>query len=227
MSNSSLPPTFADLRRGGPPLATAACLLVAAGLALSVDLPLAQWLRQDPSPVPKDLARLTTWAEAFANALGVAVFILAVYVLDPAIRPRVPRLMAASLGAGLMADLVKLSIQRTRPREFDYAGGVFETFGPLINIGHGTGQQSFPSAHSATAVGLAVGLAWYYPRGRWLFATLAVLACSQRLVSDSHFLSDVLSGATVGYLVGWACMGHTGLGRQFDRLEAWLSRCSA
>jgi membrane-associated phospholipid phosphatase len=223
MSGSPLSPACEARHWGWTQTAIAAGLVIGAGLALSVDVPLAQWLRSDP-PLPKAFVRLTTWAEAFANAIGVAVFILAVYVLDPTSRVAVPRLMAASWGAGLAADVVKLTIERTRPREFDYVGGVWDTFGPLINIGAGTGHQSFPSAHSAVAVGLAIGLSWRYPRGRWLFAGLAALACMQRLVSVSHFLSDVLSGATIGYLVGWACIGQTRLGQMFDRLECRLRR---
>ena len=81
----------------------------------------------------------------------------------------------------MAADLAKLSIQRLRPREFNYQGGVFDTFGPLWNVGHGHGSQSFPSAHVASAVGLAVALCWLYPRGRALFVGLALLACLQRM----------------------------------------------
>ncbi len=215
-------------RWGLPQTATAACLLLGALAALAVDLPLAGWLGQDPSPLPKALVHVVTWAEAFAHGLGVPIFALAVILLDPAHRPQVPRLLTAGWGSGLMADLAKLAIQRFRPREFNYVGGVFDTFGPLINVGKGTGLQSFPSAHSAVAVGMAVGFSWLYPRGRWLFAALAALACMQRLASDSHFLSDVLAGATIGFLFGQACVGSSWLGCSFDRWEAsWRRRSTA
>ncbi len=150
-----LPPSD-RYRWGSAQTAFATILAVGAILALSVDLPLAQWLRRDPSPLPKDLFRVAVWGEAFAHAIGVALFVLAVYVLDPVGRFAVFRLLTASWGSGLVADLVKLSIRRFRPREFDYTGGVFDTFGPLWNLGNGTGRESFPSAHAATAVGLAV-----------------------------------------------------------------------
>lgn len=220
MSNSQVPSPLDRRGWGRPHWVIAAGLILGAVLALGVDLPLAQWLRHDPSPLPKDLVRLTTWSEAFAHAIGVGFFALAVFVLDPPSRFALPRLLTAAWGSGLVADLVKLSIQRIRPREFDYVGGVFDTFGPLWNVGHGSGHQSFPSAHSASAVGLAVALTWLYPRGCWLFAVLAGLACGQRLASDSHFLSDVLAGAAIGYLFASACIGQGWLGRRFDRLEA-------
>ena len=165
---------------------------------------------------------VVVWSEAFAHALGVGLVALAVYLLDPARRAAIPRLLTMSWGAGLTADLLKLSIRRLRPREFDYVGGVFDTFGPLWNVGHGHGGQGFPSAHAASAVGLAVALCWLYPRGRFLFVGLAALACLQRIETGAHFLSDVLAGAAIGYLFARACVGQSRLAQRFDGWEsAW------
>ncbi|HTU27370.1 MAG TPA: phosphatase PAP2 family protein [Pirellulales bacterium] len=202
-------------------------LAAGAAAALAVDLPIARWLGKSPSPLPKDLLHVIHWSEAFAHAIGVGVIALAIGLLDPARRVALPRLLTMSWGSGLIADLLKLSIVRLRPKEFDFTGGVFETFGPLGNFGNGHGSQSFPSAHSAVAVGLAVALCHFYPRGRWLFIALAVLACSQRMESGAHFLSDVLAGATVGYLFANGCIGNSWLARRFDRWEAaWQERSS-
>jgi membrane-associated phospholipid phosphatase len=193
--------------------------------ALAVDLPIAQWLAEDPSPLPKILLRVVDWSEAFAFAVGVGLFALAVYLLDPARRVTLPRLLTMSWGAGLTADVAKLSIQRLRPREFDYAGGVFNTFGPLLNLGNGHGHQGFPSAHAASAVGLAVALSRLYPQGRALFVGLATLACLQRMVSGAHFLSDVLAGGAIGYLFARWCVEQGWLGRRFDGWEStWRRR---
>jgi undecaprenyl-diphosphatase len=63
---------------------------------------------------------------------------------------------------------------------------------------YGHALQSFPSAHAATAVGLAIGLSALHPRGRWLFAAFALLAVVQRIEAQAHFSSDVLAGAAVG-----------------------------
>ncbi|HEY1785172.1 MAG TPA: hypothetical protein VGG30_06460, partial [Pirellulales bacterium] len=154
-----MPQKSIDSQSFGPVQATIFVALAGGALtALAVDLPIAQWLAQDPSPLPKVLVRVVDWSEAFAYAVGVGLFALAVYLLDPARRVTLPRLLTMSWGAGLAADLTKLCIQRLRPREFDYAGGVLETFGPLVNVGNGHGNQSFPSAHAASAVGLAVAL---------------------------------------------------------------------
>lgn len=214
----------------GSPAASSIPRIVFFGLALSaiaalvVDVPIAQWLQRDPSPLPKILLHVVVWSEAFAHAVGVGMFALAVYLLDPAHRFAVPRLLTMSWGSGLAADLLKLSIRRLRPREFDYQGGVFDTFGPLWNVGHGHGGQGFPSAHVASAVGLAVALSWLYPRGRGLFVALAALACLQRMTSGAHFLSDVLAGAAIGYLFAHWCIGQGWLARRFDGWESTWQR---
>ena len=49
-----------------------------------------------------------------------------------------------------------------------------------------------------TAAGLAAALAWKYPRGRWLFATLAMLGVMQRVATLAHYPSDALLGAALG-----------------------------
>ena len=100
-------------------------------------------------------------------------------------------------------------------------GGVAESFGrwfPLL--GEGSAGQSFPSAHTATAVGLAIALSWLYPRGRWMFATLALLVACQRIESGYHFASDTIFGAAVGLFIAIACLKNGRLARRFDRIEA-------
>ena len=85
--------------------------------------------------------------------------------------------------------------------------------------------RAFPSAHAASAVGLAVALSRFYPQGRPLFVGLAVLACLQRMTSGAHFLSDVLAGAAIGYLFAHACVGNGWLARRFDGWEStWRRR---
>lgn len=110
-----------------------------------------------------------------------------------------------------MANLGKLIVSRTRPRDFppDAFGAmsVWDTFTswlPILN-GHG-GGQSFPSAHTTTAAGLSCFLAAMYPQGRWYFGLLALLVALQRVRSQAHFPSDVCYGAALGWIVAQACL---------------------
>jgi membrane-associated phospholipid phosphatase len=79
--------------------------------------------------------------------------------------------------------------------------------------------QSFPSGHTAAAVGLAIGLAWLYPRGRWMFYAFALIAASQRWANRDHFVSDSCAGAAIATCVAAFVLGGSALQRWFDRFE--------
>lgn len=179
------------------------CAILATA-ALVVDMPLQQLLRDHP---PRgDVARLLMLCEFFGFGWTVALIVLAVWVLDHRHMldyrrwQVVPQIILYAYGAGLAANLLKCFVARTRPRCLtDFSGDVWSTFVGMSGwIDPWTSDiQSFPSGHAATAVGLAIGLGRYYPRGKWLFATYAALACMQRVVAEAHFLSDVIIGAAV------------------------------
>lgn len=203
------------------------CLLISAAVfallgaaALACDMPLARFcheLRVD-GRWPGDLVRLFSMSEVFGHGLGVFFILLSVFVLDPGHRRALVRVAVATYGAGMSANLVKLCIARWRPHSFDWSkGSVWDTFCGFMTFGDGGSRmQGFPSAHSATAVGLAVALTWLYPRGRWLFTLFAVLVACQRMESGAHFPSDVLFGAALGFIVSAICIHYV---RWFDRFE--------
>lgn len=179
---------------------------ILAAASLSVDLAVAEYWQR--IRLPSDLNKAIHLAESFGHSLGVAWVLLTVAVLDPQQRRKIVPLAVMTFGAGLSANLVKLLIVRWRPRRAEGLESVWQTFigwRPTAALPDGLTKwnadaQSFPSAHSATAAGLAIGLTLLYPRGRWLFATGAVLACLQRTVAHAHFASDVFAGAALGCL---------------------------
>jgi membrane-associated phospholipid phosphatase len=194
-------------------------LAILAAAALMLDMYVAQFVKL--GNVPGDLKSLVRLAEAFAYGGTVGLIILLAAVLDPRGWRVVPRLATSAFGAGLLADGLKLLVARQRPSLADSGGHVLDTFAgwlPLVHANHRL--QSFPSGHTATAVGLAVALSTLYPRGWWLFAAIAALSGFQRIESESHFLSDVLVGASIGCLVGAACTASTRFGRWLAAVEA-------
>lgn len=200
-------------------LVGAIVVVAATAAALTIDCPLASWCLADHCP--GEIVRFLKVIEPFGNGFGVLVIALAVYQLDPRRRPRLARLLSMSLGAGLLADGFKMLVARTRPRMFDFHGGVAESFGrwlPLLD--EPSGGQSFPSAHTATAVGLAIALGWLYPRGRWLFGALALLVACQRIESGIHFASDTIVGGAIGVFVAVACLQNGRLVHWFERIES-------
>lgn len=199
---------------------------VLAGLgvaALAVDVPLAAWVRE--GNVPGLLQKLCGLCELFSHGLGVMLIVVVIGVLDPWHRYGIGRIMAASLGAGLSADVLKLLVARERPShcDFNLTDRGIATFGDWFPLaGNASWEQGFPSSHMATAAGLAIVLAAFYPRGRWLFPALAALAGCQRVLHQSHFASDVLWGAAVGCIFAPLCVYGSRLSLTFDRLEEWL-----
>lgn len=204
-------------------------LSLAACAALAVDLPIARAIRG--SDGPGDLERLVRLAETFAYGGSVAILILVAATLDPRGWRVAPRLAICAFGAGLVANLVKLLVvARLRPEADDLGDPVSATFvawlPPLageqlqsLGLAYDSDLQSFPSGHTATAVGFAIALSVLYSRGWWIFVGLAVLSGVQRMASGSHFLSDVLAGAALGCFVGAMCSSSTPIGRWLRRVE--------
>jgi membrane-associated phospholipid phosphatase len=213
-------------------LRRAAFLVVLGLLAFSIDVPVAAWFKDGgwPAETPRFVLvlasvtkRLITLSEVFAHTLCVAIILALTLRLDPGLawpsfrrqalrwpsfQPTLAqelfaRMLSATITAGLLADLIKLIVDRVRPRAADFSmhATVWDTFRASVIdtvTGSHSNVNSFPSGHSAMAAGLAATLAWRYPRGRWFFAIFAAMAAAQRILSSAHFPSDTCFGAAVG-----------------------------
>jgi membrane-associated phospholipid phosphatase len=204
---------------------------LAAVLALNVDCRLSGWCveqwneKNHISRILLSVRDLLGVFENFGNGWGVAAIVLAIFVLDSARRWALPRLLGCAYGAGMAANGLKLFLSRTRPNDFEFPGDVWTTFGAwLPGTAAGSIGQSFPSAHTATAVGFAAGLVWLYPRGRWMFPVFAVLVGCQRIQSGAHFLSDTLAGAALGSLIALAFLKCGLLPEWMERLECAMKK---
>jgi membrane-associated phospholipid phosphatase len=197
----------------------AAVLFVVAGLAaLAIDCPVSHWCRDHS--LPGDLQTPIDWAELFGHGLGATILLLVVLILDPGCRRAVLRLALMAYGAGMTANLLKAFVARTRPRVFDFHQGVFESFGRLSSFNTGGSDfHSFPSAHVALAVALAIGLGRLYPRGRVLFLVFAAMVAAQRITHCAHFPSDTLFGAAIGCLIAWLLLDVGPVARWLDKWE--------
>jgi membrane-associated phospholipid phosphatase len=171
------------------------------------------------------IRELLEMSETFGHGVGVAMLALAVYALDPRRRWAIPRLLILAYGAGLAANLGKMVIARTRPPAFDLvASDVWQTFEGWFPLGAGGSlHQSFPSAHTATAVAFALILSCLYPHARWLFVSLAALVATQRLQCGAHFLSDICGGAAAGWLFTAGSFHCAPFCRLMDRLESRMA----
>ena len=194
--------------------------LICTGIAcFFLDHPLGKWLQQNP--FYGEIHKIINCGEWFGYTVGTVQVLLAVYVLDRANRRKILRVAACSLISGLAVMLVKMVVCRVRPKMFDFSNTIDQTFTGLnFFTKMSSVHQSFPSGHTAAAVGLALGLSWLYPHGRKLFAFLAAWVALQRLVSQSHYLSDTICGAMIGFLIAEALLPHGPLAGWFDRFES-------
>jgi membrane-associated phospholipid phosphatase len=136
--------------------------------------------------------------------LALAVAVRLIEGPDAASRPRARRranllFWTAALG-GLAAELLKLLFRRVRPEVHDGLYG----FRPFDERTWSTAGLALPSSHAMVAFAGAAMLARLYPRARWVGYTLATGCAVTRVLSRAHFVSDVVLGAGLGWLVAWA-----------------------
>jgi len=172
------------------------------------------------------LGEFLALAEPFGNGLSVAVIAILIYRLDLERRRYLPRFLCMVAGAAMAANTMKLCVARWRPLtdEWDPANPLrsLAEWWPLFDSP--SAAQSFPSAHTATAVGLAIALCWLYPRGRLVFVAAPVFVALQRIAWGSHFASDVCVGAAAGWIVADSLLRSNIAARVFARWETrpWL-----
>ena len=164
-----------------------------------------------------DFRKMFTLFELFGHGTGVLVTCLLVAFLDAEGRAKAKRIFLVCFSTGVATIVLKQFFIRTRPSVFletisagQTASTAIASKVPLshpLTQEHGffhDGVHSFPSGHTAMAFAMAFCLAQFYPRGRWVFAGIAVMVGAQRIVGQAHYISDVLAGACVGVAIAWA-----------------------
>ena len=109
-----------------------------------------------------------------------------------------------SLGfSALVSFIIKILIQRERP----YQLGLISVIPSLEKASHLVWDFSFPSFHAMMAFSAIPILSKEFPKFRYIWIIFACLIAFSRLYFGLHFLSDILAGAVIGYLIG-AFMVH-------------------
>jgi len=156
--------------------------------------------------IPGDLKKAIGLSETFAHSSGGIVIFATLLWIDVKNRLKLWQAAFFTLICGIAANAAKLIVPRYRPHSLDQSEieilSSWQTWGTP-----GTGSwfdeqlRSFPSGHAAVAVAFAIGLSQVYPRGKWIFASLATMACLQRIVSNAHFFSDIMAGIVIPLVI--------------------------
>ena len=99
---------------------------------------------------------------------------------------------------------LKYAFGRTWPETWEHQNPSFIRDGiyGFFPFHGGAAYGSFPSGHM-TAVCAAMTVLWQlWPRGRPVYALAAAAAGLGLLCMNYHFLSDILAGACLGWIVG-------------------------
>jgi len=184
-------------------------------LIFLIDQPISEYLRGLDKTHPLFISIFRTYTDLgksiwylWPALLGIILCagLLRVKGLAAHIYPRLAKVgesflfLFTSVGlAGILTDIIKPILGRARPIELAREGLYgFHAFS------FGATWNSMPSGHATTAFALAFVLIALFPPGRPLWLMLAVLLAISRVMVNAHYLSDVVAGGVVGWLVVYA-----------------------
>ncbi len=194
-------------------------------MATLLDIPIARWCQADL--LPQEIGKMLDLSLIYAHGSGIFLILVAILMMAPTKRWKMPRLATLALGSGAVATLVKMFVLRPRPNSLrlDLATNehawIWSFDWTLSRVAeYDAGMRAFPSGYLATATALTVGLWIVVPRGRPLFLAFCIGTMLQRMYCGSHFLSDLFGSAAVG--LGWCyiCYHPKLIGNVFDKMEA-------
>ena len=185
--------------------------------------------------LPGDLTRVVGLSEIFAHGYGVLIIAIGIWVLASDKRRFIPRIALCAFWPAAGVSLLKILVGRSRPISYfnelssaEYPQNIHETWVgwmPNETLNATYHLQSFPSAHTATTWGLAIGMSYVFPKGRWLFWAIATLASIQRVTSFAHWSSDVFFGAAIAVVMAGSLSQNWGFGYLLLRFENRKAQC--
>ena len=100
------------------------------------------------------------------------------------------------LAAGLAGTLIYkwLKHKTHRPRPYQVRQDVWVVGKPLDHF-------SFPSGHTLHAVAFGLVALFYYPALAFLLVPFIVMVAMSRVILGLHYPTDVLAGASIGYVI--------------------------
>jgi membrane-associated phospholipid phosphatase len=177
------------------------------------------WVKAHPGHHVKHIAQFfTKWGDFPPIIALLLVLLLIAWLMKRPFFIRIVLLMLGSaMAGGLVANTLRVLTGRARPSTAGAPGWYgLRNHGEWIAGSYA--YSSFPSAHTAVAISCIVPL-WILlpPRRRISIALPATLlalgVAASRILLDAHHLSDVLTSAWLGILIGSYLCGRCGQGK--------------
>ena len=106
-------------------------------------------------------------------------------------REWIPVLWASFIATVIIGMSIKLLI--ARPRPYDVAIVTF----------FGIADYAFPSLHTAASFTAIATLDREFPKFKWFWILFAFTVGFSRIYLNLHYLSDVIAGGLLGYIIGY------------------------
>lgn len=107
-------------------------------------------------------------------------------------------LWACLIISSFFSFILKFSIQRARP----FQTGIISLLPSLQEVSHSVWNFSFPSSHAMIAFCAIPILSEQFPKLKNFWIIFAVLVAFSRVYFGLHFVSDIIVGGVIGYLIG-------------------------
>ncbi|MBN2453914.1 phosphatase PAP2 family protein [Candidatus Woesearchaeota archaeon] len=129
-----------------------------------------------------------SWFSHIGTLIVVLLFMTSFFMFEEKKTKWIKVVWLSFLAAFIITAILKPLFGRLRPAEYA--------------IGAGFMFYSFPSAHTAIAFSLIPVLDREFPKLKWFWLAFAVFIGASRIYLGAHYLSDVVFGAVLGYLIG-------------------------
>lgn len=168
-----------------------------------------------------DIKREAEFIQQYGQFTCIVITLIIIGLVDTN-RERARRVLdwLAAMAVSLVAvNILKIFFGRPRPKFDDPWGfiGLFDKYAiPGVGLRHsweiGRGISSslwsMPSSHTVYAVVMSVVLAKMYPRLRVFAIAMAIIVGLCRVLLGAHYMSDVIVGAALGWIIATAAMDH-------------------
>ncbi|MFH1506373.1 MAG: phosphatase PAP2 family protein [archaeon] len=137
-----------------------------------------------------------SWITNIGSVFVILFIITSLFLYEEKKREWIPFLWLSFFTSIIVGYILKFLVARPRP---------YDVLHNVVALATET-TYSFPSLHTMIAFAALPILDREFRQIHWFWIIFAVLVAFSRMYIGVHYLSDILAGAIMGYLIGWAYM---------------------